>query len=78
MMVKPKRKGVSFNDEEEVINPEDVDSSVGRFRNLIQSTVFIPNKVGFFKKLIYLLSEISSKRGDILHDLAHFMFQAVF
>nr|VZH91320.1 unnamed protein product [Spirometra erinaceieuropaei] len=34
---------VHFNDIEEVINPEDVDPSVGRFRNLVQET-FIPNK----------------------------------
>lgn len=32
-------KNVSFNDEEIVINPEDIDPSVGRFRNMIQSTV---------------------------------------
>lgn len=32
-------KNVSFNEEEIVINPEDVDPSVGRFRNMIQSTV---------------------------------------
>ncbi|VDN49569.1 unnamed protein product [Dibothriocephalus latus] len=37
---------VHFNDIEEVINPEDVDPSVGRFRNLVQET-FIPNKVCF-------------------------------
>lgn len=41
---KRKKKGVSFNEDEEVINPEDVDPSVGRFRNLIQSTV-VPSKV---------------------------------
>jgi nuclear inhibitor of protein phosphatase 1 len=41
---KRKKKGVVFNEEEEVINPEDVDPSVGRFRNLIQSTV-VPSKV---------------------------------
>ncbi len=35
---------VHFNDTDEVINPEDVDPSVGRFRNLVQET-FIPNKV---------------------------------
>lgn len=34
---------VHFNDIEEVINPEDVDPSVGRFRNLVQET-FIPHK----------------------------------
>lgn len=37
------RKNVSFNEEEEVINPEDVDPSVGRFRNLVQSAV-VPGK----------------------------------
>lgn len=38
------RHSVHFNDTEDVINPEDVDPSVGRFRNLVQET-FIPNKV---------------------------------
>lgn len=37
------RKGVSFNDEEDIINPEDVDPSVGRFRNLVKSAL-IPSK----------------------------------
>ncbi|VDD83864.1 unnamed protein product [Mesocestoides corti] len=37
------RHSVHFSDIEEVINPEDVDPSVGRFRNLVQET-FIPNK----------------------------------
>lgn len=41
---KRKKKGITFNDEEEVINPEDVDPSVGRFRNLIHTTV-VPSKV---------------------------------
>lgn len=36
---KRKRRGVSFNEDEEIINPEDIDPSVGRFRNLIQTTV---------------------------------------
>ncbi|XP_045123115.1 nuclear inhibitor of protein phosphatase 1-like [Portunus trituberculatus] len=46
----PKQRGlkrhkfnVSFKDEEDVINPEDVDPSVGRFRNLVQTTV-VPSK----------------------------------
>lgn len=34
-----KRKQVHFNDDEIIINPEDVDASIGRFRNLVQSTV---------------------------------------
>lgn len=41
---KRKKRGVTFNEDDEVINPEDVDPSVGRFRNLVQSTV-IPSKV---------------------------------
>ncbi|XP_064606953.1 nuclear inhibitor of protein phosphatase 1-like [Liolophura sinensis] len=43
--LKRKRRNshVSFNDEEEVINPEDIDPSIGRFRNLVQTTV-IPTK----------------------------------
>lgn len=42
---KKRRKSlqVLFNDEEEIINPEDIDPSVGRFRNLVQTTV-IPKK----------------------------------
>lgn len=34
-----KRKGVAFNEDEIIINPEDIDPSIGRFRNLIQSTI---------------------------------------
>ena len=37
-----KRKSVSFNEEEDVINPEDVDPSVGKCRTMIQSTIVIP------------------------------------
>lgn len=40
---KKKRRGVTFNEEEIIINPEDVDPSIGRFRNLIHTTV-IPTK----------------------------------
>ncbi|XP_014666791.1 PREDICTED: nuclear inhibitor of protein phosphatase 1-like [Priapulus caudatus] len=34
---------VNFSPEDEIINPEDIDPSVGRFRNMIQ-TAFIPKK----------------------------------
>lgn len=41
---KKKRKiKLTFDEEEEVINPEDVDPSVGRFRNMVETTV-IPKK----------------------------------
>lgn len=36
---KRKRQTVSFNEDEEIINPEDIDPSIGRFRNLIHTTV---------------------------------------
>lgn len=36
---KRKKRGVSFNEDDEIINPEDIDPSIGRFRNLIQTTV---------------------------------------
>ncbi|CAH1393039.1 unnamed protein product [Nezara viridula] len=43
--VRPKRRrrSVTFSEEEEVINPEDVDPSVGRFRDMVHTTV-IPTK----------------------------------
>lgn len=53
---KRKKKGITFNDDEEVINPEDVDPSVGRFRNLIQTTV-VPSKVRIFFFLDLFVSQ---------------------
>uniref|UniRef100_A0A8C9ES92 Nuclear inhibitor of protein phosphatase 1 n=1 Tax=Pavo cristatus TaxID=9049 RepID=A0A8C9ES92_PAVCR len=45
---RPKRKRknsrVTFSDDDEIINPEDVDPSVGRFRNMVQTAV-VPVKV---------------------------------
>ena len=45
-MVKPatamKRKSVTFNEEEDVINPEDVDPTVGKFRNMVTTTIIEP------------------------------------
>jgi len=38
--VKKRRKiHITFNEEEDVINPEDVDPTIGRFRNMVQTTV---------------------------------------
>ena len=42
---KRKKRSITFNDEEEVINPEDIDPSVGRFRNLVHTSLIIPTKV---------------------------------
>lgn len=35
---------LTFAEEEEIINPEDVDPTIGRFRNMVQTTI-IPSKV---------------------------------
>ena len=35
---------ISFAEEEEIINPEDIDPSIGKFRNMVQTTI-IPTKV---------------------------------
>lgn len=51
---KRKKKGITFNDDEEVINPEDVDPSVGRFRNLVQTTV-VPSKVSLVSNQYFIL-----------------------
>jgi len=56
-VLKTKRKrtrGVHFNEDEQIINPEDIDPSVGRFRNLIRTTV-IPNKVNILLNSLMLL-----------------------
>lgn len=36
---KKRRSQVTFNEEEDVINPEDIDPSIGKFRNMIQSSI---------------------------------------
>lgn len=38
------RISISFAEEEDIINMEDVDPTVGKFRNMISTTI-IPNKV---------------------------------
>lgn len=70
---KRKKRGITFNEDEEVINPEDVDPSVGRFRNLVQTTV-VPSKVNnnylnfpliwfFFFHLIIKMNFLANETG---------------
>lgn len=33
------KREVSFNEDVDIINPEDVDPTVGRFRNLVKTTI---------------------------------------
>lgn len=41
---KRKKKSVNFNDVEEIINIDEIDPNVGKFRNLVQTSVIMPNK----------------------------------
>lgn len=61
---KRKRRNVTFNDEECIINPEDVDPNVGRFRNLIQTTI-VPTKRSRIENnfMGYSTSSASSSSG---------------
>jgi len=64
VLIKKKKKIVSFNEEEDVINPEDIDPSVGRFRNMIQTTIVIPNK----KKRLNQIQQIQEIKKPKLND----------
>lgn len=57
---KKKRRMVTFNEEEIIINPEDVDPTVGRFRNLVQTTV-VPTSSKRMKLDHFLVSSSSSE-----------------
>ncbi|XP_067627931.1 nuclear inhibitor of protein phosphatase 1 [Eurosta solidaginis] len=57
-----KRRSVTFNDEEIIINPEDVDPTVGRFRNLVQTTI-VPAKRGRFDSGNQMGLQSSSSNG---------------
>ncbi|XP_053965086.1 nuclear inhibitor of protein phosphatase 1 [Anastrepha ludens] len=77
-----KRRNVTFNDEEIIINPEDIDPTVGRFRNLIQTTV-VPTKRARFDSGGQMGIQTSPNNGTILSNAAlssasssgHQMFQ---
>ncbi|XP_037951424.1 nuclear inhibitor of protein phosphatase 1 [Teleopsis dalmanni] len=62
-----KKRCVTFNDEEIIINPEDVDPNVGRFRNLIQTTVLPPKRARFEVQ--------SSAVSTSVPSISHQMFQ---
>ncbi|XP_013101895.1 nuclear inhibitor of protein phosphatase 1 [Stomoxys calcitrans] len=64
-----KRRNVTFNDEEIIINPEDIDPNVGRFRNLVQSTV-VPAK-----RARYDGSNIGIAPSPVTHANNHQIFQ---
>lgn len=45
-----KRKAVSFSEDEDIINPEDIDPSVGKFRNLVQTSI-VPSVSSKLKRI---------------------------
>ena len=46
---------LSFNDETDVINPEDVDPSIGRFRNMIATSIVVPTSINVSKLIKQLV-----------------------
>ena len=52
VQVRRKKKSVIFIEDVEIINPEDIDPSIGRFRNMISTSIVIPNKVNDKLKLV--------------------------
>lgn len=49
-IAKKQKRNVSFNEEVDIINPEDIDPTIGRFRNLVKSTI-VPNPNSTPRKL---------------------------
>lgn len=67
---KRKHLSVSFKEEEDIINPEDIDPSVGKFRNLIQTSV-IPNKAPVVPRKRRNDSDYHVLRPDHTDDSSH-------
>jgi nuclear inhibitor of protein phosphatase 1 len=57
---------VSFNEGEEIINPEDVDPDVGKFRNMVQSTIVAPRKRVFVTSTFSFMSDSHSPTSTIV------------
>ena len=62
-----KRRNVVFNDEEIIINPEDIDPNVGRFRNLIQTTVVPAKRLKFDHGIATTSTTTHTNIGDGKH-----------
>ncbi|XP_005796002.1 nuclear inhibitor of protein phosphatase 1 [Xiphophorus maculatus] len=63
---RPKRKRknsrVTFSEEDSIINPEDIDPSVGRFRNMVQTAVIPMKKRRFDSQNTLGFDDLASKR----------------
>ena len=76
VQVKRKKKSVAFIEDVDIINPEDIDPTIGRFRNMISTTIVIPNKKKRTNQLPFeqrlMVSEKRFKMSDKLHDSSDF------
>lgn len=73
---KRKRRNVTFNDEECIINPEDVDPNVGRFRNLVQTTIVPTKRARSDANLLgYSTTSSGSTSGSFLYEFFPIAFQ---
>ncbi|XP_009868290.1 PREDICTED: nuclear inhibitor of protein phosphatase 1, partial [Apaloderma vittatum] len=70
---RPKRKRknsrVTFSDDDEIINPEDVDPSVGRFRNMVQTAVVPVKKKRLENPGSLTTDESASRRMQLIGGL---------
>lgn len=64
---KRKNRYVTINEEEEIINPEDTDPSIGRFRNLVQTTVVPTKRI----KMEGVISEVKQTKSPLGKTLSH-------
>jgi len=55
---------IQFNEEEDVINPEDVDPSIGRFRNMVETTVILKKRPYGSTNDLGLMGNPNSSRSD--------------
>lgn len=60
---------VQFREGEEIINPEDIDPTVGKFRNMVQTSIVIPNK-----KMRGPVSPVGSLTENITRRLQSFPY----
>jgi nuclear inhibitor of protein phosphatase 1 len=70
MQIRRKKKSVVFIEDVEIINPEDIDPNIGRFRNMVSTTIVIPNKQKRPQNQLGLQIDHQKrfKMSDKLHD----------
>lgn len=67
---KRKLHHVHFNEDDEVINPEDIDPSVGRFRNLVSTTI-IPKKKSKIEPSMSMTESLNKRMQHLPYQSHH-------